>query len=130
MIKNRRLDHVGIATNQINEDVSWYLDVMGFKLIGDFVVPDGTPCKFLKNTDVVFELFQPVSGVRQEVAGKIDHIAFQSEDIEKDYAYCKEHGYRFTTDGIQSIPTFWEHGIKFFKIASPTGEEIEYCQVL
>ena len=32
--------------------------------------------------------------------------------------------------GIQSIPTFWEKGIKYFKIMSPTGEPVEFCQIL
>jgi catechol 2,3-dioxygenase-like lactoylglutathione lyase family enzyme len=130
MIKNRQSDHVGIAVNNLNETVSWYVEVLGFEVIGDFAAPDGTPCKFLKNADIVFEIFQPINKIKPKVAGKIDHYAFRSENIEKDYEYCKAQGYHFTTDGIQQIPTFWEHGIRYFKIASPTGEEMEFCEVL
>jgi hypothetical protein len=64
------------------------------------------------------------------VRGKIDHIAFVSDDIEKDYRYCMEKGYRDTTGGIQGIPTAWERGNRYFKVATATGEEIEFCQVL
>ncbi len=36
----------------------------------------------------------------------------------------------FTTNGIEEIPSFWEKGIRYFKIASPTGEEFEFCEIL
>jgi catechol 2,3-dioxygenase-like lactoylglutathione lyase family enzyme len=130
MIKNRKHDHIGLATKDLQATVNWYVDVLGFEVIGDFVAPDGTPCKFLKNTDITYEIFQPVGGVDAEVAGKIDHFAFQSDDIEKDYEFCKEQGYEITTNGIEGIPTFWEHGCRYFKIASPTGEAIEFCEVV
>ena len=42
----------------------------------------------------------------------------------------EKNGYEICTDGIQSIPSFWENGIKYFKIKSPTGEEIEFCHIL
>ena len=35
-----------------------------------------------------------------------------------------------TTNGIEGIPEFWEKGCRYFKIASPTGEQVEFCQVL
>ncbi len=130
MIKNRNHDHIGLATNDIEATVNWYIDVLGFKLIGDFVCPDGSPCKFIKNTDITYEIFQPVGGVKSEVAGKIDHFAYKSTDIEKDFAFCKEQGYDITTNGIEGIPTFWEKGCRYFKIASPTGEQIEFCEVV
>lgn len=130
MIKNRKHGHIGIATNDLETDAGWYQDVLGFELIGAFQAPDGTSVKFMKNQDVVVEMYQPVEPIPKEVSGKIDHYAFDSQDIEADYAYCVEKGYKVTTDGIEGIPTFWENGVRFFKIASPTGEEMEFCQVL
>ncbi len=130
MIKNRKHGHIGIATNDLEADSKWYVEVLGFEVIGDFTVPDGTHAKFLKNADVVLELFQPLEPLPEILAGKIDHYSFDSQDIEADYAYCVEQGYKITTNGIEGIPTFWENGVRFFKIASPTGEEMEFCQVL
>ena len=130
MIKNRKHGHIGIATNDLQADSKWYEDVLGFEVIGDFTVPDGTHAKFMKNQDVVVEMFQPTEPISREASGKIDHYAFDSQDIEADYAYCLEQGYNITTDGIEGIPTFWEKGVRYFKIASPTGEEMEFCQVL
>ncbi len=130
MIKNRKHDHVGLATSDINATVNWYMDVLGFELIGDFVAPDGTQCKFIKNTDITYEVFQPVQGIDAGVQGKIDHFAYQSTNIEEDYNYCVEQGYKITTNGIEAIPTFWSNGCRYFKIASPTGEEIEFCEIV
>ena len=36
MIKNRKHGHIGLATTDIEADVKWYIDVLGFELIGDF----------------------------------------------------------------------------------------------
>lgn len=128
MLKNRKMGHIGLGVNDLEATVQWYMDVLGFELIGSFVTPDGIPAKFLKSGDLVYEIFQPIGGV--SAPGNIDHLCFESTDIEADYAYCVARGYSFETEGIQSIPTFWKNGIKYFKIMSPTGEPIEFCQIL
>ena len=127
MIKNRKHGHIGLGTTDIEADVKWYIDVLGFELIGDFKDENGGPIKFIKNNDVVYEIFPAGENC---VPGKIDDYAFDSQDIEADYKYCVEQGYKITTNGIEGISTLWENGVKYFKIASPTGEEIEFCQVL
>lgn len=129
MIKNRKHGHIGLATNDVEADAKWYMDVLGFELIGDFK-NNGSPVKFLKNCDIVYEMYQADPPLAPEVAGKIDHYSFDSTDIEADYKYCVEQGYTITTNGIESIPSFWENGVRYFKIASPTGEQMEFCQVL
>jgi catechol 2,3-dioxygenase-like lactoylglutathione lyase family enzyme len=130
MIKNRAHDHLGLATNDLNVTVKWYVEELGFEVYGECVAPDGTPIKFLRGKDIRYEIFQPVKGVAASVEGKIDHIAFVSNDIEADYKFCMEKGYRDTSGGIQGIPNAWKNGNKYFKVATPTGEEIEFCQVL
>lgn len=128
MIKNRKMGHIGLAVNDLEPSVKWYMDVLGFELIGAFETPDGVPVRFLKSGDVVYEIFQPLGGAA--APGKIDHFCFESNDIEADYAYCVQQGYTFEEEGIQHIPTFWDNGIKYIKIMSPTGEAVEFCQVL
>ena len=34
MIKNRRIGHIGIATNDVARDVEWYVNVLGFEVTG------------------------------------------------------------------------------------------------
>ena len=68
--------------------------------------------------------------IRFSASGRIDHYSFASDDIESDYAYCVKNGYKIDTDGIEGIAGFWDNGIRYFKIASPTGEQFEFCQIL
>ena len=128
MIKNRRHGHLGLASNDVEATVKWYMDVLGFELIGDFKDPAGNPVKFIKNQDITYEIFP--GNLTEETAGKIDHYSFASDDIEADYKFCVDQGYDISTNGIEEIPTFWEKGVRYFKIVSPTGEQMEFCQVL
>ena len=129
MIKNRRIGHIGIATNDVERDVKWYINVLGFKIAGKFQNGDDT-VYFLKNDDVVFEIFPANFQFSAEDSGRIDHYSFASDDIESDYAYCVKNGYKIISDGIENITGFWNNGIRFFKIASPTGEQFEFCQII
>lgn len=36
----------------------------------------------------------------------------------------------FKDTEIQSIPSFWKHGIRYFNIYGPNGETIEFCQIV
>lgn len=128
MIKHRKMGHIGLAVTDLEAATRWYTEVLGFEQIGTFAAPDGTAVRFLKNGELVYEVFAPPTGVA--VPGKIDHFCIESSDIEADYAYCAAQGYAFETEDIQNIPTFWENGIRYFKLLSPTGEAVEFCQIL
>ena len=43
---------------------------------------------------------------------------------------AQELGLNFRDTEIQSIPTFWEKGIRYFNIYGPNGETIEFCQIV
>ena len=102
MIKGRKLGHIGLGTNDIEATVQWYLEVLGFEIIGDFKSPAGEPIKFLKRGDIIYEVFQPIGGAA--APGKIDHFCFESHDIEADYEFCKEKGYTFVSSETAYIP--------------------------
>lgn len=127
MIKGRKLDHIGLAVTDLEASKNWYCDVLGFEVIGHFYDGD-VPVYFIKSGETVYEMFE--LDIPKEVQGKINHISFRSEDIEADYAYCVEQGYTICTNGIEGIPSFWDKGSRFFKLLSPTGEQVEFCQVL
>lgn len=130
IFEGRKHGHIGVATTDVETDAQWYQDKLGYKVIGKFLGLSGNNVYFLQNGEIVYELFQPKVGVPEAVRGKIDHIAFASENIEDDYHYCVENGYTITTNGIEQIPVLWERGVRFFKVMSPTGEQIEFCQIL
>lgn len=124
MLKGRSLDHIGLASVDVEADVKFYTEVLGFRIVGNF-----GPVYFIQNGGTVYEIF-PGRNIPDAAKGKIDHISYTSRDIEKDYEYALAQGYDITTNGIQQIDRFWEHGIRFFKIRTPGGEEIEFNQIL
>lgn len=63
-------------------------------------------------------------------AGAINHISLNTTDIEKAFSAAKEQGLRLVNDEIQSIPSFWDRGIRFFNILGPNEETIEFCHIL
>ncbi len=123
------MDHIGLATNDVEADAKWYMDILGFKVLGKFN-NHGDTVYFLSNGEVTYEMYPADPPLSEELSGKIDHFSFVSDDIEADYKFCCEQGYKITTDGIEQIDAFWENGVRYFKIASPTGEELEFCQTL
>ena len=130
MVEHANFQHLGFATPDIEATVNFYCDTLGFEVIHRTATPDGkTPIVFIKNGTMVYECYEDKS-LSAEAAKKIDHIAYDSEDIEKDFNYCVNKGYKITTDGIEGIPTVFEKGVRYFKIAGPSGEEIEFCQIL
>ena len=129
MIKNRELDHIGMAVTDPAKAAAWYQDILGFKLTGKFPNNEGKDVYFVSNTSggVTYEIYEG-DNLPEACIGKIDHISYPSDDIEKDYAYALEQGYTICTDGIEGIPTFWDNGVRYFKILSASGEQVEFCQ--
>ena len=129
MIKGRKLDHLGMAVSDVEKAKDFYVDVLGGNIIGTFRC-DGNDFNvyFVKVGETVYEMYQ--EEVPEAAQGKIDHVAYVSDDIERDYAFCVNAGYKICTDGIEAIPTFWENGCRYFKILSPTGEQVEFSQTL
>jgi len=130
MLKGRAHDHVGMATNDLEKTVKWYVDVLGFEEFGSCAAPDGTPIIFIRNNDIKYEIFQPIGGIDPALDGKLDHMSFLSDDIEKDYKYCMDMGYECTTGGIQGIETAWKNGCRYFKIKAPGMGEVEFDQIV
>ena len=129
MIQNRKLDHLGMAVDNVEAAKDFYVSVLGGTVVGTFFCEgDPNPVYFVKVGEVVYEMYQ--EPIPEGARGKIDHVAYVSDDIERDYAFCVEKGYTITTDGIEALPTFWTSGCRYFKILSPTGEQVEFSQTL
>lgn len=128
MLKNRALAHVGFAVDCVDKNAAWYKENMGFEEIARFTDPNGN-VYFLKNGNMVYEMYQ-CNDLPAGARGKVDHVAYVSEDIEADWAFCKANGYDMITDGIQDIPGFWEKGYRYFMFATPAGDRVEIGQIL
>lgn len=130
MFEGRKLDHIGIQTVDSEKDAKWYMEKLGFTLKGKFKSSRGDFYTwFVTNGPVTYELSQKAD-LDPKLQGKVDHIALNSNDIEADYKAALDAGLTVITNGIESIPSRWEHGCRYFKVASATGEAIEINQDL
>jgi methylmalonyl-CoA/ethylmalonyl-CoA epimerase len=92
----KKMDHVAIAVNNLEESAKFYQEVLGLNLTGiEVVAAQKTKVGFLRIGDVNIELVQPAEPDSPltkflETKGQgIHHICFEVEDIEaeiKNYA--------------------------------------------
>ena len=59
----------------------------------------------------------------------IDHISLDVDDIEAAWDAVKAAGYTPIETEIDGLPYF-EKGVRFFNIAGPNAETVEFCQIL
>ena len=109
------MDHIGLHCSDIELNAKWYQEELGFKVAGKFPGMGGRNVYFLENPQdgKMYEISQ-----RDQLPGgattRIDHIAYRSSDLEKDYEYCKVNGYKIVSDGIETSLNFWEKGSRCF----------------
>ena len=130
MFEGRKLDHIGLQCVDSEKDATWYMEKLGFTLKGKFKSSRGEFYTwFVTNGQVTYEISQNTD-LDPMLRGKVDHIALNSTDIEADYKACVDAGLTVCTKGIESIPSRWERGCRYFKVVSPTGEQVEINQDL
>lgn len=98
-----RVDHVGIAVNNLEETLRFYEDVLGLKCEGTEVVEDQkVKVAFLPVGDTELELLEsttedgPIAKfiAKNDGRGGIQHFAVRVDDIEKAIEEVKEKGYK------------------------------------
>ena len=130
MFEGRKLDHIGIQCIDSEKDATWYMEKLGFTLKGKFKSSRGDFYTwFVTNGQVTYEISQKAD-LDPMLQGKVDHIALNSTDIEADYKAAVNAGLTISTKGIEDIPGRWERGCRYFKVVSPTGEQVEINQDL
>lgn len=120
------IQHVGIPSADLDKTIAFYKSI-GFEQAGLF--PNGdNRCAFMKFGNLMIETWE--GDPTNPQAGAINHISLNTTDVDKAFAAAKEQGLNLVNDEIQSIPTFWDKGIRFFNILGPNHETIEFCQIL
>ena len=136
-MKISRIEHLGIAVQNIAEVLPYYTDVLGLEFYKEEVVEDQkVKTAFLKVGEVKIELLEPTcpeSTIQKflDNGGRgIHHVAFKVEDgVTEALAQCEANGIRLIdkaprggADGLDCIPAPQEHlrqpdrvvrGIKF-----------------
>jgi methylmalonyl-CoA epimerase len=133
MIKT--IDHIGIMTNDLQQSVEFYTDVLGFSVSAKIEMEEiGFSAIFVEKNGGKIELI----GYRGEIpkrsegieikmgGGSIpinDHITFTVDDIEATVTELKEKGVGFVLEPIQV-----EGGMKIASFKDPNGVLIELVE--
>lgn len=64
--------------------------------------------------------------------GRIDHVALTVPDLDAALAEAQGRGIALdaavTPDGAETVPEFWDAGLRYVYLAGPEGARIELCQ--
>lgn len=112
-----RVDHVGIAVNNLEETLKFYEDVLGLKCQGTEIVEDQkVKVAFLPVGDTELELLEsttedgPIAKFIAKNGGRggIQHVAVRVDNIEKAIEEVKAKGYKM----IDEKPRYGAGGAK------------------
>ena len=121
------LQHSGMIARDLDETIDFYTNKLGFELVG--IYPNGeNRCAFLRLGHLTIETWEGEPAPMR--TGAINHWALDTPDIDAAYEHALEMGLKIRENSIQSIPTFWQHGIRYFNVIGPNQETIEFCQIL
>ncbi|MCQ1530573.1 methylmalonyl-CoA epimerase [Lutispora saccharofermentans] len=129
----KKVDHIGIAVNNLEESVNFYEDILGLKLQGvETVEEQKVKVAFLPVGDTEIELLEattPDSPIAKFIENKgqgVQHIAFRVDDLEKALEEMKKLGIRL----IDEKPRYGAGGarIAFLHPKSTNGVLVELCE--
>lgn len=133
-MKISRIEHIGIAVQNIAEVLPYYTDVLGLEYYKEEVVEDQkVKTAFLKVGEVKIELLEPTSPDSTiqkflDNGGRgVHHVAFKVEDgVAEALATCEEKGIRL----IDKAPRGGADGLKiaFLHPKSTCGILTELCE--
>lgn len=126
------LQHIGIPSSDVAASCRFY-EGLGFERAFQTVIRGSQDVVFYKSGNLVLEIYgaeeSDTAANVKRAPGPVDHIAVDCLDVEAAFALAQERGYDIVSDGIEELP-FWEHGVRFFMIAGPDGERLEFDQRL
>jgi lactoylglutathione lyase len=90
-------------------------------------------CVMMKNHEVIVELYQmpekQLAEIKKRSNGHVDHFAIDVADVDHAFETLKKAGFEI----LEETPTFlafWKNGTRFFNVKGPSGEIIEFNQIL
>lgn len=129
----KKVDHIGIAVNNIEESLSFYRDQLGLQLGGIEEVPEQkVKVAFMQLGESRIELLQstdpqgPVAKFIEKRGQGIQHIAIGVDDIENELELMRSKGVQL----IDQQPRIGAGGAKiaFMHPKSSSGVLLELCQ--
>ena len=134
-IRINHLQHVGVPVTNLTVSQNFY-ERLGFKNVMTSTFEynnEQGKVTMMKLGAIIIELYQmpktELNEIKKRKDGKIDHIAFDVDDIDQTYLELKSDGFSIIEDNPVFLP-FWEKGCKYFNILGPDEERLEFCQIL
>ncbi len=120
------IQHIGIPTKDVEATAAFYQKI-GFDIAAKFVNScNGANVIFLQQGNCCIETYEEKE-IKMD-AGAIDHFSLDVTDVDAAYADIKAAGLNPTD--IDCVPSFWDNGVRYFKIEGPNKEAIEFCQIV
>ena len=131
----KKIQHIGIPVHDLEISIPFY-ERLGFENVMEspFEYDGGYgTCVMMKNHEVIVELYQmpekQLAEIKQRKNGHVDHFAIDVSDVDLAFDTLKKAGFEM----LESTPTFlpfWKNGTRFFNVKGPSGETIEFNQIL
>jgi catechol 2,3-dioxygenase-like lactoylglutathione lyase family enzyme len=134
--KINHLQHIGIPVTNMEISEAFY-EKLGFKNVMpstfEFNGEKGGIVAMMKQGNMIIELYQmpkkELTKIRKRKDGRIDHIAFDVDDIDLVFDSLKKSGFQ-VLENEPVFLVFWSKGCKYFNISGPDGERLEFNQIL
>ncbi|MGI5998897.1 MAG: methylmalonyl-CoA epimerase [Lutispora sp.] len=129
----KKVDHIGVAVNNLEESVKFYEEILGLKLQGiETVEEQKVKVAFLPIGDTEIELLEattpdsPIAKFIEKKGQGVQHVAFRVDDIEKALEEMKSLGIKL----IDEKPRYGAGGarIAFLHPKSTNGLLVELCE--
>ena len=134
-MKINGIQHIGLPVTNLAVSEAFY-GRLGFAnvMAAGFEYKGGRGAvAMMQRGEMVLELYQMPEAELQEIRGRsngrIDHVAFDVDEIEEAFAELKGAGFVV----VESEPVtlgFWERGCRYFHVLGPDGERLEFNQIL
>lgn len=122
--------HVGMFIKDRVESKRFYTDILGFKVISEYISEDKTWMCFLNNGDCTIELIEsPEPEQIKRKDGVVDHLSIRVSDVESAKSYLEAKGVVFETP-IYFDEKLYNKGERFAMFRGPSGERLQIEQIL
>ncbi len=122
-MSEKRIDHINISVPNLPQAIDYYEKIMGF-IVKERFKGAGMEFVFMSDGTTTYELMENPSLTET----RIDHIAYVSEDIQKDYDAFKAINPTLLLGEIGYVDFLFENGVYYFFIKGAGNEKIEFCQ--
>lgn len=129
------IQHVGIPVTDLTRSEAFYQRLGFVNVMQSGFTHNGEPgtCVMMQQHRITIELYQlpqrELDNIRSRRDGHIDHIAFDVPDIDDAFQKIKSAGFTILEEAPVKL-NFWKKGCRYFNIAGPDGERLEFNQIL